>query len=250
MITFQGGNASMESRRPHRKRRSCIDIAWRRAKRWQRRHGRSRGLTWLLFLLLLIWLAAKTPWQVTPRWLAPTSSDHEDSTPDRPEIGVPAEIDDLDPFATDTGFGIRGKDSADYLPPLSLGDAEIVRAVQFLIRNKGGNDGPVAKRMWQVLDQSALPLSVYLRDVQDRSAWHGLRADISQQPLPQLRPVPQHERRIRDETGARLAALIPIWTDRGNELIRYLNEAAVAEPSSTLKPPSDGPAIPRGLGID
>jgi hypothetical protein len=134
------------------------------------------------------------------------------------------------PGADETAGIIHGQTPGDYLPPLSIGDLELARALDFLIRNRG-SQGPVADRRWQVVERVSLPLAVYLREIDDRSRWGDLRNEIRRTQASCVRTPDPSERDLNREYLVKVAALAGTWVDRGWSLLAEL-EATKKDPGS------------------
>ncbi len=137
------------------------------------------------------------------------------------------------PRAGETIGVIHGQTPQDYLPPLSIGDLELARALDFLIRNRG-SQGPVADRRWQVVERGSLPLAVYLREVDDCSRWGDLRNEIRCAQVSCVRTPDPSERDLKREYLVKVATLANAWVDRGRSLLAESETAKKDSGSPTL----------------
>ena len=142
-------------------------------------------------------------------------------------------------LAADTGMTRFEKPRADYLPPLCLGDAALARALDFLMRNGGGRHGPVTEARWRTVDAASLPLGVYLRHVDDRSAWRSLQREVAACAVTGARPVLGEDRNLGREKLNKLATLSRVWAARGTRLLLDGPDSDDPAPTPELVPEGD-----------
>lgn len=212
---------------------ACVPVLMRRARRVRNRTPKIPGLAPVAFVVAFMWFA----FLAVSRWALPVRP-----IPDEEPVGVdgarrvsrPADPPDADAGAVGPSEALGGEPSLAYLPPQSAEDLRLARALDFIIRNKGGPPGPVTERMWRIVDGAALPLGVYLRDVEDRSDWHTLRADLRRAPTPMIRVAIPEERRLEQERHVRIIEFADLWRERGARLIAELSERSEDEPKLVL----------------
>lgn len=207
---------------------ACVPLIMRRARRAKERAPRLPCLPEVIFLTVLAGLFAKAALRAifalsTRPSPSRTSFEGGEQSP-RP-VGLKGSL-----GANETAGIIHGQTPGDYLPPLSIGDLELARALDFLIRNRG-SQGPVADRRWQVVERISLPLAVYLREVDDRSLWCELRNETRRTQVSCVRIPDPSERDLNREYLVKVATLAGTWVDRGRSLLAEL-EAAEKDPGS------------------
>lgn len=215
-------------RSPRRQIGACIPVIMRRARTAKERAPRLPCLPEVVFLTVLAGLLARAT-------LLAISALSKRPSPSRTSFEgseqSPRPVDVKGSLGGDEIAGItHGQTPRDYLPPLSTCDLKLVRALDFLIRNRG-SQGPMADRRWQVVERISLPLAVYLREIDDRSRWGDLRNEIRRAQVSCVRVPATSERDLNREYLVKVATLANTWVDRGRSLLAEL-EAAKKDPGS------------------
>lgn len=127
-------------------------------------------------------------------------------------------------------------------PNSALELERVAQIIAFLIRNGGRIDNNAVKQKWQSLDRHALPLAVYLRDIEAKNAWEEV-----EQEMRSLDSGRGHYSKMSLSIRTRnILALMPIWSHRGDGLMAG---TVPSGPSGTslggdLEAHDDGPQSP------
>lgn len=225
-------------RSPRRQIGACVPLIMRRARRAKKRAPRLPCLPEVIFITVLAGLLSRA---VLLAIFAPSTRPSPSRAVSESGEQSPRLLDfSGSPGADRTAGMVHGQTRRDYLPPLSIGDLELARALDFLIRNRG-SQGPVADRRWQVVERVSLPLAVYLREIDDRSRWSDLRNEVRRTQAPCVRTPDPSERDLNREYLVKVATLADTWVDRGRSLLAELETAKKDSGSPKLVlDPSEG----------
>ncbi len=213
------------SRSSRRQVGACIPVIMRRARRAKERAPRLPCLPEVIFLTVLAGLLVRTAILALSTRPSPSWTVFEgDKRSPRP-VGFNGSR-----GADETAGIIHGQTPRDYLPPLSIGNLELARTLDFLIRNRG-SQGPMADRRWKIVQRISLPLAVYLREIDDCSRWGELRNEIRRTQVSCVRTPDPSERDLNREYLVKVATLADTWVERGRSLLAEL-EMAETDPSS------------------
>lgn len=143
-------------------------------------------------------------------------------------------------IAADTGLARFETARPVYLPPLTVGDVALARAVDYLLRNEGGRYGRATEARWQTVDAASLSLGVYLRDVDHRSGWRSLQREIASFQLQGARPVLREDRDLDREKLSKLVQLSRVWAGRGTNILLGSGDGGIDDaPAPELVPRDD-----------
>lgn len=199
------------------RRRGCGDVAWNRAVRYARRRRIRRALWPLIAAAFLIGL-------VFERQPFPALARQRKAAPDGGRMLLalmPGEDLDIDRVPDPDGAGgtAGGIREPRYRPPADFlaKDKEVAQIVTFLIRNRSRLDNDAVRAKWELLDRAALPLAIYLREIEAASAWDDLEKEVSATP-PGMPTVSRSDlpKSIRHR---KLLRLMPDWVRRGEDLL-------------------------------
>lgn len=202
-----------------RRQLSCVDVARSRAARYARQHRIAR-LLWpfmgaIIFVALIFDRNARAivkqgPFRVL--W-------KEGLTPSVPiplaREEIRASTSSVD-NATD-GSADGEEPQAQHRPPASFLLPDVVDVTMSLIRNKGRIDTEPVRMRWRILDEMALPLAVYLRDIEERNAWRELDAETLA--VPEDRCAHPTHGRSNSLRYRKVLTILPNWVARGEALM-------------------------------
>lgn len=236
-----------------RKRRpgACVQVRMRRARQRRRRAGRDADGPWVLLAIAAAALGDTLARSVlgiaTTAAARPQTSSSTASATGLSigrKSGSPGRDEAARTLAADTGLARFERARIDYLPPLSLGDAALARALDYLIRNNGGRHGPATEARWRTVDAASLPLAIYLRHTDDRSAWRSLQRELQTCTVTGARPVMREDRDLGREKLVKLVELSRVWAARGTLLLLDGPDSGDPAPAPELVP--DGDLEPTG----
>lgn len=198
---------------------SCVDVARSRAARYTRQHRIARMLWPLIGAIIFVTLIfdrnlrpifKRNVFRVFCRHsLTPSVPPPLAGKDIRARTSIDNDADD------DSANGEEPK--AQYRPPASFLVPDVVDVTMSLIRNKGRIDTEPVRMRWRILDQMALPLAVYLRDIEERNAWRQLDAETLAVPeMSCARPMHGRSSSLRYR---KVLTLLPVWTARGEALM-------------------------------
>jgi hypothetical protein len=214
----------------HRPFLPCGTVARNRARRQAARRQLPKAMTPAIAAAIFLSLMFNRFQQFVAGWNCTSSLDsHKGPSSYDPPPETGARSVSLTPASID-GSEIRiGKSERTYQPPASFRSEHLAQMVAFLIRHRGRIDNEAVKEKWRHLDHYALPLAVYLRDIEANEAWDDLELEMKDI----LRPD-RHCAATPSTLSRSTLALIPDWSRRGEELIAAVS--ALAEPISSLNP--------------
>ena len=231
-----------------RKRRpgACFRVRMHQARRHRRRAGQRAEGPWIFLALAaavlgdaLTRILLGLPRQAMERSRAVPANGATMTTPDVRARGAGEPATPVQPSPADTGIARFERARTDYLPPLSVGDAALARALDYLIRNGGGRHGPATEARWLTVDAASLPLGVYLRSVDDRSAWRSLQREVGACLITGARPVLREDRNLDREKLHKLATMARVWATRGSLLMLDGPDGDDPSPTPELIPEGD-----------
>lgn len=216
-------------RRGDRRRLRCHDVARNRAQRYARRHRIARLLRPLVAVaFLMALLLERRPDQLFAWPGLKRKLGHDNGSAGSPAVSE--ETNDTEAASSaveETGGSGRDTLQLRLRPPSEFLAKDLAQIVAFLIRNRGRVDNDVVRMKWGILDRVALPLAVYLRDVEAKESWNELSAELPKAQLETRdRPAGAQEPSLLQR---RLLGMIPEWSTRGDRLMRIL-ESEKAKP--------------------
>lgn len=233
----------MTNRRP----RTCSDAAWSRAIRYARRRRIARQLLPLIAAALLFMVLLERGSNRFSNGVR-TRRARQEAIGTNSGAGRLKECDNLDgdamAYGTDTGGMARGEPAVALRPPSHFLAKDISQIVAYLIRNKARVDNEAVRMKWAILDQVALPLAVYLRDIEANGAWGDLQEELS---YAHVSPETLDRRKPGQFiNNLRILALLPEWTGRGEVRLALL-ESVDAEQDRPILEAVDANS---GLAVD
>jgi hypothetical protein len=108
----------------------------------------------------------------------------------------------------------------------------LTQIVALLIRNRGKIDNEAIKEKWRHLDHFALPIAIYLREIEADGMWNELEREIGDIGL-------TANRRSESSSSKRLhniLVLLPRWGERGKGLLAAAREI---ETKQELRPDAE-----------
>jgi hypothetical protein len=238
----QATKAGRRKRRPGR----CLRVRMHQAARRRRRAGHGADGPWAFLAIVTAVLGEALARPLVGLVVHAAARPRVETSAARPvltSLGTGCSLQGLSPpvptLPADTGMSLFERPRTDYLPPLSLGDAALARALDYLVRNGGGRHGPATEAQWRTVDAASLPLGVYLRHVDDRYAWRSLQREVVACAVTGARPVLREDRDLGREKLNKLAALSLVWATRGTFLLLDGSDRDDAAPTPELVPHDD-----------
>lgn len=233
--------------RNDRRARTCSDAAWSRAIRYARRRRIARQLLPLIAaaLLFMVLLERGSKWFSNG---VRTRRARQGAIGSNAVAGQPDVPDDLDAGSTgkgtDTGRMARGEPVVAFRPPSEFLAKDISQIVAYLIRNKARVDNEAVRMKWAILDQVALPLAVYLRDIEANGAWGDLQKELSYAHISPETIAGRNPGQFLN--NLRILALLPEWTGRGEARLALLETLDAEQDRPVLEAVDDN----SGLAVD